>query len=78
MRENAIENYGEQYRDRVFVVTHTATKYMPASEFYAQGRPSGYHPGYDTGTGGKLYDLRDAETGRDLPFSLYDWEVKLI
>ncbi len=55
-------------------VTHKATRYMPAKEFFAAGRPQGYHPGYDASTGCALYDLETLD-GTVVPFSLYDWEI---
>jgi len=50
-------------------------KYMPAEEFFAKGKPDGFHPGYDDATGDPLFDLEIAETGEQLGFSLYQWEV---
>jgi hypothetical protein len=47
---------------------------MPAEEFFARGRPDGFHPGYDGE--GTLYDLKRADTDEELPFSLYDWELQ--
>jgi hypothetical protein len=70
LTDDAIENYGEQYAGRVFIVTHVATRYAPP------GGPEGTHPGYDTAAeGGGLYDFKDIRTGEDIPFSVYDWEV---
>lgn len=66
----ALENYGAKYADRDFKVTHVSTRYMPAKEFYAKGRPAGFHPGYDESADCALYDCEG------LPFSLYEWEVK--
>ena len=72
MTNDALENYGEKYRDKVFIIESCAHSYMPAKEFYAKGKPSGYHPGYDDGVKGQcLYDLKDFGS------SLYDWELKL-
>lgn len=77
MNEVALENYGEQYRDVIFEVTHIATKYMPAKEFFEKNRPNGYHPGYDESmNGSRLYDLKRVDTGENLGFSLYNWELK--
>ena len=71
MAEDALENYGEQYRDKTFIIVSAAHSYMPTKEFYDKGRPEGYHPSYDDGVKGQgLYDLEDLE------FSLYDWELK--
>lgn len=70
LTDEAIENYGEQYRDQVFTVSHVADKYMPSDEFYKKGMPEGYHPGYDSGLEGE--NLYDAE---ELEFSVYDYEV---
>lgn len=69
MSEDALENYGERYRGKVFVVESVATKYMPAAQFFASGKPEGYHPGFDD-VGSALYDLEG------LNMSLYDWELK--
>ena len=76
MTDNALENYGEEWRDVILVVTHTANKYMPAQEFYARGMPEGYHPGYDESSRSTLYDLKRQDTGEELPFSLYRWELE--
>lgn len=76
MSEDAIENYGEQWRGVALEVTHIAGAYMPAKEFFALGEPQGYHPGFDSAAGCPLYDLRVVETGEELPFSLYSFEVQ--
>ena len=70
MSEDALANYGRQYEGRVFRVSHVATKYMPAEEFFARGRPSGYHPGFNEGSGDALYDLDGLNS------SLYGWELE--
>lgn len=76
MTPDAAENYGKKWKDVVLVITHIATKSMPAKEFYAKGKPSGYHPGYDDSMkGAPLYDLKVKSTGAELDFSLYDYEV---
>lgn len=75
MTENALENYGEQWRGVSLRVTHKATAYMPASEFYDKGRPNGFHPGFDEGAGCALYDLEIVDTNKPLAFSLYQWEI---
>ena len=69
MTEDALENYGQKYRDKIFIVEHVATKYMPVKDFYALGKPVGYHPGFDDG-GAALYDLEGFDN------SLYDWELE--
>lgn len=69
MGEEALANYGERYRGRVFVVESVSTKHMPSKEFFDRGKPDGYHPGFNADSGSALYDLRD------LSFSLYDWEL---
>jgi hypothetical protein len=72
---SALENEAyEPYRGTILFITHRATKYMPAKEFYAKGKPQGYHPGFDSGTGYALYDLSTME-GVPVPFSLYEWEL---
>lgn len=71
----ALDNYGTQWAGVRLIETHRATRYMPAAQFFAQGKPQGYHPGYDTAAGGVLRDLKREDTGEDVPFSLYDWEL---
>lgn len=79
MTNEALENYGENYRGVKLIITHCANKYMPSKQFFAQGRPEGYHPGYDEGVSPMgLYDLKIKETDEDLPFSLYDWELRTV
>lgn len=76
LTNDALENYGEEWRGVKLRITHVATKYMPVRDFYPR-MPDGYHPGYDESAEGKpLYDLEVAETGEDFPGSLYWWEVK--
>lgn len=77
LTNDAIENYGEQYRDVIFVVTHAANEYMPAEQFFAQGRPDGFHPGYDESVSPQgLYDSVRQDTGEEIGFSVYDWEIQ--
>ena len=76
MTEDALANYGEQWRGVVLEVTHSANKHMPAEEFYRRNEPEGYHPGYDGSSGSVLYDLKRVDTGEGLPMSLYGWEVR--
>jgi len=77
MTDDALDNYGEEYRGKVFIIKSKATKYMPSKEFYANGMPDGYHPGYDEGVKGMgLYDLVTSDDGDDFGNSLYDWELK--
>jgi hypothetical protein len=77
MSEDALENYGDEYRDVELRITHKARAYMPASEFFAKGKPEGFHPGFDDGGGenSPLYDLEIVSTGKPLNFSLYEWEL---
>lgn len=75
MNEDAIANYGERWRGVVLEVTHSATRHMPAKEFYSRGEPDGYHPGFDGSSGSPLHDLRRIDTGERLDISLYDWEL---
>ncbi|CAM6053501.1 unnamed protein product [Sphagnum tenellum] len=65
------ENYA-QYIDVPLRITNVSTKYMPSKEFFAKGKPKGFHPGFDD-LGFALYDL-ETLTGASVPFSLYDWE----
>jgi len=70
MTEDALENYGEKWRDRPLRIIHVSTKYMPAKEFFARGKPEGYHPGFDASSESALYDFDEEKLG-----SLYDWEL---
>ena len=70
MTDDALENYGVENKDKVFIVEHAAHSYMPSSEFYSKGMPHGYHPGYDNSIKGQgLYDLKGFNS------SLYDYEL---
>lgn len=75
MTEDAVENYGADWRGVVLLPTHSATKYMAAKEFFDRGSPEGYHPGYD-GDGQALYDLKREDNGEALGMSLYAWELR--
>jgi len=57
------ENYTE-YMDKTLVITHVA--YSTAD-----------HPGYDLLVGEALCDFKTID-GKDVPFSLYEYEFKLI
>lgn len=76
MTDDALDNYGEQWRDVPLEIMSKATRYMPAKEFFAQGKPEGFHPGYDESSRSPLFDLRNTRTGKDLSFSLYEWELR--
>lgn len=70
LTNEAIQNYGEKFSGKIFTVSHVATKYMPASEFYQKGQPEGFHPGYDNSIPNEpLYDAKE------LNFSVYHWEI---
>src|SRR5436190_3211242 len=58
-----------KFRDRTLVIESVATAYMPASKFYEQGKPRGFHPGFDSSTNAALYDCKGIHC------SLYDWEL---
>jgi hypothetical protein len=57
---DAVENYGEEYRNRVFTV---------AEWFDHRGRDQHGHPGFDEAAGSCLYGIEE------LSFSLYEWEM---
>lgn len=67
LTDDAIDNYGERYRDRVFKVSHVATRYVPSN---VTPYPDGAHPGFCRESGRALYDADG------LNFSVYDWEIK--
>jgi hypothetical protein len=63
MTNNALENYGEQYRGVTFTVSIVSKSEKD-------------HPGYDKGVAPDwLYDLKTPD-GADFPCSLYDYELK--
>ena len=72
LTSDALENYGEGYKNTVLEITHIATSYMPAKEYYAKGQPSSYHPGFDSSAKSTLYDFKN------FPNSLYKWEMKKV
>lgn len=76
MNEDALDNYGKRWQGIVFVVTDVSTKYMPSSEFFSRGRPTGYHPGFDPEGGSALYSLKIEATNEPLGNDLYDWELE--
>ncbi len=52
----------DSFRNKILVVTHVATN-------------TNEHPGYDTGlTGEALYDFKTLD-GKEIPCSLYDYEL---
>ena len=76
LTSDAKENEGyASFADKTLRITHAANKYMPAAKFFAQGKPEGYHPGYDGATGDPLYDLETLD-GEPISCSLYGWEIK--
>lgn len=69
------KNYADQpWYGKVLRITHVATKYMPAKDFFPN-RPEGYHPGFDPSSAAALYDLETIE-GEPINNSLYDWELR--
>lgn len=59
--ENDNDNY-DNFRNETLIVTHVA-------------KNRNEHPGYDEGVSPQyLYDLK-TESGKDVPFSLYDYEL---
>ena len=71
------ENYERTtWRNKVLRIIHVATMYMPASEFFAKGMPTGYSPGYDEGVAPMpLYDLECVD-GYECGNALYEWEIR--
>lgn len=63
-QSNDNENY-DAYRGKVLIVTHVA-------------KNTYQHPGYDSSMNGMaLYDFK-TEDGENVPFSLYEYEVRSI
>jgi hypothetical protein len=70
LTEDAIENYGEEYRDKVFTVLQWFDRCCLPDLMHLPANKHG-HPGYeDDGSGRILYDAEE------LNFSVYDWEIE--
>ena len=65
MSKDALDNYGEEYRDKVFTIRTRYDHYVPAAKM--ANDPTG-HPGFDRAGGMFLY-------GSELNFDLYEWEM---
>ena len=73
LNDEALDNYGEEFRDIVYTVAYVADHYVPSKEYFDPRSPRyhepGGHPGYDEGVAPKrLY-------GSDFRSDVYDWEV---
>ena len=62
---DAIENYGEQYTDKIFTVRAVYDHYTPVAKM---SQDATGHPGFDAAGGSPLY-------GSELNFDLYEWEM---
>lgn len=58
------DNY-ENYIGRILIVTDIA-------------KSTSEHLGYDTEVGGQLIDMVVKGTNEEVPYSLYDWELKKV
>lgn len=58
------DNYSD-YMDKTLVITHVA---------YSEKE----HPGYDSGLAGEALCDFETEDGESVPFSLYEYEFKLV
>jgi hypothetical protein len=67
LSDDALENYGEKYRDQVFTVRGVFDHYV--SPAFMARDPTG-HPGFDANGGSPLYEADDA------PGALYEWEME--
>lgn len=64
LSEIALENYGENFRGVELVITGITKSVKD-------------HPAYDTSMYPEwLYDLKYKQSGEDLPFAVYDYELK--
>lgn len=64
---DALENYGEQYADKVFRVDAWFDHYAKLGSNDPHG-----HPGFDAGAGSPLYETKD------LSFAVYEWEMEKV
>ena len=82
LTDDAIENYGEKYRDIVFRIISWADRDLPCSIEQWKQDPSKYthcHPGFDklsARPGERLYDADPIDTDLEFNNSVYDWEVE--
>jgi len=74
MTEDALASCGEEWRDVLLVAMPSPHVPLPASEFFAMDNPKGFYPVY--AGSGILYVLRRADTGEELDFTLYGWDVR--
>lgn len=65
MSKDALDNYGEEYRDKEFTIRARYDHYVSPTEM--ANDPTG-HPGFDPNGGEFLY-------GSELNFDLYEWEM---
>jgi hypothetical protein len=66
----ALENYGEEYRDKVYKIEQWYDHQVSSQHYYFHADEHG-HPGYDgDATTGKLYHLAG------FPSDLYDLELE--
>lgn len=78
LSDDALDNYGEQYRDHVFRVTSVSTFYCSAKHHFAPGHPQNCagHPGFDN-VGSALYEFENVSHADDrLQCAIYDWEME--
>ena len=64
LSDDALDNYGEKYRGKVFTVTGVYDHY---NKNPWGSDPTG-SPGFDEGADSALY-------GSELPFDVYEWEM---
>ena len=66
MSEDALENYGEEFKDVIFIISLVSHSVED-------------HPGYDTDMSPMgLYDLKIEDTGEDFSNSLYFYELLFV
>jgi hypothetical protein len=62
--DDAVDNYGEVYRGAPLTITGVS-----------HNREE--HPGYDSALEGMaLYEISDADTGKEIGFSVYEYELR--
>ena len=73
LNDEALDNYGEEFRDQIFTVEYWADHTVHSSKYFNPTSPSYKeahgHPGYDEGVSPeRLY-------GSDFKSDVYDWEI---
>lgn len=68
LTSSALDNYGDEYTDKVYTIEGWADHHCKASEIATDKHG---HLGFDESAGTAIYSS-------ELPFDLYEWEMKKV